>query len=652
MTLKERGEHVSYLLSPRINFAGRFVSDVSTLNNLDQDKSGDWVPGWNAAGTGAFDLVKCAVTGLRHADETPTAGGAQDPCLDYVLVANHVQPCAKMVDLDPSWQLASELWGLSLSLVDPLSGEAALTGDYHVASFRDLWTRQLRESAEGRLVNGQPSGARYVSTLENVTFGPAAQRSPLLAQLRAATSGDKLAIGFHQFGYFYTQNHPRYRTGALIGSIGPSLPGEPSTAVVSRRMQAAVVDPKNGIAAPSDIDFEVAPDESHLSLDLGHALPIDNPDGDISDIGKLALVPQLRGCVGLALAAKTADFAAFQPSSEALRLLAEFNEPFTSPQWYKQTGGIVDVALKRSDADTIREQPLALYGRMDDGSLIAISCETDNGIFVRADTFTRRLDPTDESTVTFHARKYGRPAADIPIYLSPPVVPRFPPATPDYFDGAVTALHLDQQTILTGADGTAAVKLRASDPGQPRRLIDGKTHPVDGQVYKVAYSPAGSPSAPDRNGTGLSDFDVVVSHVRGHVEVPDTPDWDADVRPILADYALLYPVMSRHLFDISDHAAVANHHAQMQLAFSRPIEDPDYMPVTRDMSRARRQIIVNWLRTPRAQHVRPAHAEPRQPAPTPSAPVAADPEMGVFDAKRDAPRLGPDGSGRHYEGGE
>lgn len=55
---------MSDLTSPRLSFAGRFVADVSTINNVDTDLASDtWDPGWNAVGTGAFDFLGCKVTG-------------------------------------------------------------------------------------------------------------------------------------------------------------------------------------------------------------------------------------------------------------------------------------------------------------------------------------------------------------------------------------------------------------------------------------------------------------------------------------------------------------------------------------------------------------------------------------------------------------
>jgi hypothetical protein len=95
---------MSHVLSPRLAFAGRFVSDVSTINNYNE-VNGQWVDSWNAAGTAAFDFVNCSVTGAWASGADDDADGVEatgDPCLSYVVESNPEDSSAKMVDLDPS----------------------------------------------------------------------------------------------------------------------------------------------------------------------------------------------------------------------------------------------------------------------------------------------------------------------------------------------------------------------------------------------------------------------------------------------------------------------------------------------------------------------------------------------------------------------
>jgi hypothetical protein len=85
---------MSYLTSPRLSFAGRFVADVSTINNVDADTTNNaWDPGWNSVGTGAFDFLGCKVTGAW----TPLGPAADDPVSRYAISGRPDGASAKMV---------------------------------------------------------------------------------------------------------------------------------------------------------------------------------------------------------------------------------------------------------------------------------------------------------------------------------------------------------------------------------------------------------------------------------------------------------------------------------------------------------------------------------------------------------------------------
>jgi hypothetical protein len=77
---------------------------------------------------------------------------------------------------------------------------------------------------------------------------------------------------------------------------------------------------------------------------------------------------------------------------------------------------------------------------------------------------------------------------------------------------------------------------------------------------------------------------------------PNEPDWNTHVQPILSQYQKLYSVMMT-IVDLGSYESVVGHKAQMQDVFSRPETDPRYMPVTRDLSPAKRNMILRWLNT-------------------------------------------------------
>jgi hypothetical protein len=53
--------------------------------------------------------------------------------------------------------------------------------------------------------------------------------------------------------------------------------------------------------------------------------------------------------------------------------------------------------------------------------------------------------------------------------------------------------------------------------------------------------------------------------------------------------------MSRGLFSFSNYETVVEHARLLYLAFTLPIEDPNYMPATRDLSASKLRMLVDWL---------------------------------------------------------
>src|SRR5205085_2407495 len=93
--------------------------------------------------------------------------------------------------------------------------------------------------------------------------------------------------------------------------------------------------------------------------------------------------------------------------------------------------------------------------------------------------------------------------------------------------------------------------------------------------------------------------------------------------PILAQYANLYPVMSRRLLDLTDYAAVVANARILRLSFSLPVSDPNSMPVTRDLSANKRATLLKWLDSADPATGRPPLGDAPAAAP-PAAPPAAE----------------------------
>jgi hypothetical protein len=152
----------------------------------------------------------------------------------------------------------------------------------------------------------------------------------------------------------------------------------------------------------------------------------------------------------------------------------------------------------------------------------------------------------------------------------------------------------------TNANGRARLTITAVNPGNPRQF-------VDGLVYAIVCSVQESPTDPD---VALnSDGNFISVLIFDSVPVLAAPGWD-DVRPIFKQYADLYPrphgpdpyapfeglPPSHPVVNLEDYEEVVRFARRIRKALELPIEDPNHMPVTRDLSGAKRKLLLNWLR--------------------------------------------------------
>jgi hypothetical protein len=139
--------------------------------------------------------------------------------------------------------------------------------------------------------------------------------------------------------------------------------------------------------------------------------------------------------------------------------------------------------------------------------------------------------------------------------------------------------------VTTGANGRVNVTFTGGDPAKPRPGLDG-------QLYKVGFF-WGAASAGDLRG-------VIFIHVYDKFPAVANPTF-ADVRPILEEYGKLYPSMKVRL-NLGSHGDInryrtgsAGNPDRLKLMVGLGEDDPRYMPVTRDLSRDKRKVLLDWL---------------------------------------------------------
>ncbi|MCY7297257.1 hypothetical protein [Alteromonas sp. a30] len=603
---------MSYLNNVHMVFSGRFQSDVSTVNNevthFDNEtfeprfqEYGNENGWWNPCGSGAFRLIDCRVTQVGYANGATTSDKKEDPVIGMLIGGSNEQTSAKMVDLDPQMQLVSEIWGLTMRLTDGKTPHF-FEGKFLPAPFRDISFTRIENSA-----GDIGASAIYQSVLEDLTWVDT-DSSPFLQELKALSEKvGKLSVRMMVYGYNMTHSDPEFTLGQVSGVIGPALENEPDTFISGRRFA-----PANGNVIAQSINFfnakvntyypsvkamkgDVGGQEdnaselpSHsLNVDFSNALPLINSQGVFANLGQLQLV------------VLTQDF-----GEETMVLSPKFFVPVGDPiaylqhDWLKQTGGLVSIPISEGLLPTLNSGPLALLRVSPTPEGIAplipqegasaslpnntiLIRETQEGVLVRSDNVVHRLNPATQSQATFYASQYGIPTSlDIEITLQPRSQgtsggPRAP-----FINHPASAIQFTKSLSIP-ATGNAVFTFEVTDPKNPRGYIDG-------QLFFLSYTPVGYADYAQYQ------YDFIASLVFDTFEVPDSPTW-ADVKDFMTQYGNLYPVMSRMLVDLSDYDSVVKFRALLELAFTLPQRDPNFMPVTRDLSAGKRQTIIKWL---------------------------------------------------------
>ena len=533
---------MSYLSTPRLHFAGRFRVDVSTVNNTPENFRDPNDPknppdlSWNPNGSGSWRVEDCRVTSAVRADGTVARTPADDPVVDTSIAQ---VGSARLVDLDTEQQLVSQIWGMRLRLMAP-GGGPAFFGAFKVTAFSDLWFDRAQVPGDGDF----KMSAFYQSVLTGVDWSELLD-SQVLSELRLACASGRLSIKFNVDGFVQSA-----RIGRIVGTIGPALPGEPEHFVLGRHCMP--VNPAVPIGFfPAIVDAQ----RGKVVADFGNALPT-------VAAGGAPVNSSLRLEIGLL--ASNGQFSSFG------------RVPIGATRWYEQTAGVcefpADRPLSAAELTQLQSTPIAIRAETA-GGLPIVAREGIDGLHVRAETYVYRMSANDQATTKLQVTRFGRPLPDADVNFS-----RIGSAEPD------VGLSFPS-TTKTDPQGIATLSLKAGSIGRPRDFIDG-------QVYRVRYSlPQSDPVGGYRNR-----WNFVSALVWSDFPMPTAPTWLDHVRPIFSQYAGLYPVM-KDIVKLDNYDDVVTNKDRIRQVFLFPEGDPRYMPVTRDLSPKKRQMILNWFET-------------------------------------------------------
>jgi hypothetical protein len=612
---------------------------------------------WNPNGVAQWWLEQCSVLSAIGQSGTQIAPGDQvlgatvlspSPKTPMSDGASGFYDIAKMVDLDADQQGRSALYGVRIGVTLP--NGAGFQGLMTVAELRQLNGRIAgARSSWGAVGN-------WMGTLQNVVWSGDLSGSPLLQALQTAGVNGlavKLTADLHQNNpaTMFTSGD-MFCYGRVLGTIGPALPGELSQVVPGRCIQsyspppppnapmamaAAAPQPaparraggrevlaaKTGSMEPMpEIAPEAAQNEAPAGVSMAAAPPSPpspwnpafcvirpNPsDGsgtlDLDIGGSILLATTGKGktlaangtfavSTGIAVGVVNPATQQFTPFTNGALTFNGQYQPLTSTSKncvLVANSGVFSIHLTAADMTNAAATPLAITVN---GTPVAE--ELPSGYWMDVDAASQRLqcgggvNGQDQIMV----RQWGNAVTGVtpPVTATVSLVEWEQDATGQWGNPTPlpTSTDLGISFGTTDANGLAAVTTTIN-------IADGTLpairQPLDSYVYYVTLADPQGNAIGDGPSQGSPQATVTVV-LWNQFQAPANPTW-ADVGPIMASYARMYPGM-QSLLDISDPATVQGFAPMILARMNAPVLDPAFMPVTRDLSPTKTAMVVAWL---------------------------------------------------------
>ena len=608
----------TYLDFPRINFVGKFRTDISTLNN---DRTNyNYITsdtGFDQYGTGEFYFLETFVTSVVYENGMVSQ---EDAIVDASLLNNLDSTSAKLVDLDVDAMRKSTIYGMNLVI------SRKTRGDNSVTAVQGDWVRSVISHDEWilRICGGTKEGYEGGSTVTRIekVFWNSLGGSLALRQLQRASEdqGGLLSVRIAQYLYTTNNKTENFTIGNVVGTIGVAKPGEPLNFGAERIMSFQNVPLAN---IPLEFDdscyksvqsgtqyywankapFQIKERGGKyiLSVDLANALSRD-PFGSLRNLGQLY-------------------FAVLSPVGRCAQLIGE-EIAYLKEDWITRTGGIVDLELVSDQVERLQTSKLLLV-RLDDKTTNSGNYEVcelpyrkhhyvqllleEIEFFIRPmDYYVYRLqrDFTDSAMVDFYVTQFGKPAGNVTVHLARSLNNYDLDPLPK---NGVSPNSYEAQSNETGI-ATFTFSITETIPF-PRLTTNGKVVDIDGQAYHFLYSATEHDKCTSERYKVCAKKHMVqfasCSNALSFLAFTDPSElkytrpynWVDHIQPIFEQYSRLYPVMAK-ILDLSNYTDVTLPYNVdlLRLALSQDFMAPGYMPATRDLSPFKQKVIREWLK--------------------------------------------------------
>ncbi|CAK8681365.1 uncharacterized protein LOC143461065 isoform X2 [Clavelina lepadiformis] len=642
----------SYLDWPRVHFNGKFVSDSPSANNYRcAFQPSEYCPTCdtsrretgamasyvkdanssqileNALGNGHFYFYETEVTSACWDGESDCVS-TDDPIVGKQVKNPHH---ARMVDLDPDWQQATDIIGLKIHIPGLLVAPMTRT------TLNSLIKRQKEGGDTSAVVY-------YKGKLTNIKWIDPVYKD----KFRNAT---ELSMRFHLDQFQFEE-----MSGRLTGTIGMTSPDDCDMSYGARVMKSYV---------HGEVPFYVSREHKKLVFDLGGAIPC-------SSSGNFSASDFNLKVLDVVVSPSNDEFCNFIDCKDRtltcdgktyfmLTQGGVLDTVHTSQNWYSTYGGVLEISIDwATDAvfDMLSKSQMGIINqsstsdakfrkskkwtysacglfpdRCDHGSSSEDNCwifvmENPNGVNIKPTReITRRLNRGETWIIPTLSSSYGRPIKNASVELRilktlndleeckqntvscSPVL-----ASPKHILKLNDLMHTD-------AHGLAELSVKVvGKPGFPRRCgLDGQIYPLgiiltysaaDGRIVRV-----GEGGMFD----GISDpftlkqvkkqcnlqqaYNSVPLALKVFGSLPESlmrktcPSWEDGVQNIFSFYADIAPAMEkRGVIDLKDVNVVREklHLINMSM-FEFDWEHPNFMPTTRDLSGDKTELIRRWI---------------------------------------------------------
>lgn len=578
---------------------------------LEDDLNGDW--GFN--GTNEFQFFDVGITSVVYQDGSTSE---TDSIVGRDIIGNLKRPFAKLTDLDTDIQDHSTIYGLNFGVAWDdwdSSEDKAFYGKWTPSVIaQSMWPRLKCYDGDNYgselFQDSFPLGAQATSRITDIDWSNIGDSQALSELQTAANGGDlQVRISIH----YYTRNYPTYvpynaTLGYVVGVIGiPStrdtlnVPGQRAMSFVGFPIDLTFDEGDLCYGYEDDIaqfgpwmytaPFEVDAGNSQIHLDISNSIA-SKLDNSLRNIGTLRVGILVGDCV---------------------QILWDEDIPYDDGDLLPVNSGIYDITVDATLLAELDNDPLVMGQYLSgstEGTTICGEFLSVDGVshsmnimlqeseyFIRPNGYyVDRLDRTQNptSTMELYVTRYGQPAqVNVEVQSgwsflpSNGIVASSSSAMSDE-DGIATFEFVLQDQIPEDRQYGTQQCTEATDPSDEYDL------PIEGQVYNFTFcvSTVDFPcQTTDISFAFLAYSDVDYSG--------STPNWVDDVEPILAQFARLAPIMDT-ILDMGSYADVTKSHNinLMRETLLLDFEDPSYMPTTRDLSPAKRDMILAWLDNP------------------------------------------------------